>query len=174
MQAAVIVLSSVRTESDPFESILRAHETRVMRTALRILGNRADAEDIAQETFLRLHCRGIQFESEAGLSAWLYRVAVNLCLDRTRARRPAADLRDLKAPGISAESAVIRQQSRDILLAALEELPPRERAAVVLREIEGLATPEVADILGVAEATVRSQISKAVSKLRAIVGREKI
>jgi RNA polymerase sigma-70 factor (ECF subfamily) len=174
VQAAAIVLSSVRTESDPFESIMRAHETRVLRTALRILGNRADAEDVAQETFLRLHRRGIEFESEAGLSAWLYRVAVNLCLDRTRARRPSTELRDLKSPGISAESAAIRRQSRDLLLAALEELPARERAAVVLREIEGLATPEVAQILGVAEATVRSQISKAVSKLRERLAREEV
>lgn len=153
---------------------MRAHGTRIMRTALRILGNRADAEDVAQETFLRLHRRGIQFESDASLAAWLYRVAVNLCLDRTRARKPSAELRDLRSPGISAESAAIRQQSRDILLAALEELPARERAAVVLREIEGLETPEVAEILGVAEATVRSQISKAVSKLRARLARKEV
>lgn len=167
-------MSSVRTESDPFESIMRAHETRVMRTALRILGNRADAEDVAQETFLRLHKRGVQFESDAAQSAWIYRVAVNLCLDRARAKRPTAELRDLRSPGISVESAVIRQQSREILLAALQELPARERAAVVLREIEGLSTPEVAEILGVAEPTVRSQISKAVSKLRAKFARRKV
>jgi len=153
---------------------MRVHETRIMRTGLRILGNRADAEDVAQETFLRLHRRGTQFETEAALAAWLYRVAVNLCLDRTRARKPSAELRDLKSTTISVESAAIQQQARDILLAALEELPARERAAVVLREIEGLETREVAEILGVAEATVRSQISKAVSKLRARLSREEV
>ncbi|MBI3683076.1 MAG: RNA polymerase sigma factor [Acidobacteria bacterium] len=117
-----------------FEQVVRQREVQVLRTAYRILGNWADAEDVAQEAFVRLHRRGLGFSNEAALGGWLYRVTVNLCLD-----------------------AAIREQQKVTLMAALPTLPARERAAVVLREIEELPTAEVAAILGSTEGTVRSQ-----------------
>ena len=173
MQATAVLLAQVAGDaSDSFDRIVRLRETQVLRTAFRILGNWADAEDVAQETFLRLHRHGTNFADEAALGAWLYRVAVNLCFDRTRAARSSAELPELRSRGISAESAVIQEQAKERLMAALSELPAKERAAVVLREIEGLSTAEVAEILGSAEATVRSQISRALVRLRSMLGRQ--
>jgi RNA polymerase sigma-70 factor (ECF subfamily) len=160
-----------------FDRILRQREAQVLRTAYRILGNWADAEDVAQETFLRLHRHGLSFASDAAFGAWLYRVTVNLCLDgaRARAARPAAaELPDLASSAPSAEQAVLRDEQKQRLMDALACLPPKQRAAVVLREIEGLSTAEVADALGSSPVTVRTQIAGAMSRLRAILSREEV
>lgn len=161
--------------ADPFEQVFRQRETEVLRTAYRILGNWADAEDVAQNVFIRLHKHGTNFPSDMALRSWLYRVAVNLCLDTTRRRRRFEEVPEtIPAAGRSAEAAVIGQQQKQTIEAALAALPPRERAAVILREIEGLTSPEVAAILGSTDGTVRSQVAKALGKLRLILSGEKI
>ena len=76
-----------RADGMSFDQAVRASEAQVLRTAYRIVGNWADAEDIAQEVFVRLHRQGLGFPNEAGMTAWLYRVTVNLCLDRMRSPR---------------------------------------------------------------------------------------
>lgn len=166
MEAVLISMPAAPAEA--FHQALRQRETQVLRTAYRILGNWADAEDVAQEVFLRLHKRGVQFESDAALGSWVYRVTVNLCLDgvRARARRPLVELGERQSGGSSPEADLLGDERRQKLMAALATLPNRERAAIVLREIEGLSTAEVAAALGTAEVTVRSQIAKAMTKLK--------
>ncbi len=155
-----------------FDEVFRQREAQVLRTAYRILGNWADAEDVAQETFVRLHRHGLRFANDAAAGAWLYRVVVNLCMDRVRSAKPEGEMPELHAAEDSAESAALLEERKRRLMAALATLPAKERAAVVLREIEGLSTAEVASILGSSEGTVRSQISKALDHLRAILGEE--
>jgi len=157
-----------------FAQVVRQREAQVLRTAFRILGNWADAEDVAQEVFLRLHKNGLKFENEAAVGGWLYRVTVNLCVDRTRSARPAQELPELTSRDRSAEAVVLLEEKKQQLMAALAMLPAKERAAVVLRDIEGLSTAEVAEVLGSTEVTVRSQISKAMVKLRGILNREDV
>jgi len=158
-----------REVTDTFDQVVHQRETQVLRTAYRILGNWADAEDVAQEVFLRLHKRGLDFPHEKAAGAWLYRVTVNLCLDRARSARPSCELPDLRSTESSAEAGLIRGQQKQQLMQALATLPPKERAAVTLREIEGLSTAEVAEILNSTETTVRSQISKAMTRLRELM-----
>jgi RNA polymerase sigma-70 factor (ECF subfamily) len=172
MQEAALMLEIPREASDSFDRIVRERETRVMRAAYRILGNWSDAEDVAQEVFLRLHRHGSSFPNDAAFGSWLYRVTVNLCLDRTRAARPTGEMPELRSQDQSAEAAVIREQEKRRLMDALSTLPPRERAAVVLREIEGLSTSEVASVMGSAEATVRSQVARAIARLREVMSAE--
>jgi RNA polymerase sigma-70 factor (ECF subfamily) len=169
MQATALIFEVARVAEDDFNHIVRQREAHLLRIAFRILGNWADAEDVAQETFLRLHRHGLNFTNEAALAAWLYRVIVNLCIDRSRRVRRTDELADQPAAGLSAESEVLRDERKKLLLGALAALPAKERAAVVLREIEGLPTAEVASILGSSEVTVRSQISRAITRLRAIL-----
>ncbi|HYP08055.1 MAG TPA: sigma-70 family RNA polymerase sigma factor [Bryobacteraceae bacterium] len=154
------------TLADSFEQVFREREADVLRTAYRILGNWADAEDVAQETFIRLHKHGLRFPNDIALKCWLYRVAVNLCLDRTRSRRRFEEVPETIACSTSVEADAIRDEQRQTLMAALATLPPKERAAVVLREIEELSTAEVAEILGSTDGTIRSQVAKAIAKLR--------
>jgi RNA polymerase sigma-70 factor, ECF subfamily len=169
------LMNEIRGEAvASFDQVLRQREAQVLRTAFRILGNWADAEDVAQEVFLRLHRRGLVFANDAAAEGWLYRVTVNLCLDRTRSARPSQELPDLASLDRSAEAAVLMEERKQRLMSALATLPPKERAAIVLREIEGLSTAEVAAALGSSEVTVRSQISKALVRLRGILNREDV
>ena len=173
MLDAAVMSDSQPALADSFEQVVRQGETQVLRTAYRILGNWADAEDVAQEVFLRLFRHGINFPSDAALRSWLYRVSVNLSLDRTRSSKGFQELPELIANDASAEAAMITEQRKRTLMAALGTLPAKERAAIVLREIEGLSTTEVAAILGSSDGTVRSQVANAIGRLRSILGREK-
>jgi RNA polymerase sigma-70 factor, ECF subfamily len=158
-----------------FDTAVRRREAQVLRIAYRMLGNWADAEDVAQESFIRLHRHGLtDFPDDVALGAWLCRVTANLCLDRlrTRARWRTSECEEMTAPGSSAESEALRDEQKRLLMDALKKLPERERAAVVLREIEGLSTAETAAAMGSTEVTVRSQISKALGRLRALVTKE--
>jgi RNA polymerase sigma-70 factor (ECF subfamily) len=174
MLEAALMGEIPRETTGSFDRVVRERETQVLRTAFRILGNWADAEDVAQEVFLRLHRHGLEFANDGAAGGWLYRVTVNLCLDRTRSARPSQELPDVPSLDRSAEAAVLIQEKKQRLMAALALLPAKERAAVVLREIEGLSTAEVAAALGSSEVTVRSQISKALVRLRGILNREEV
>lgn len=166
------MIATPRAADIPFDRIVREREKQVLRTAFRILGNWADAEDVAQEAFVRLHRQGFRFDSEAAMGAWLYRVTVNLCFDRKRTVKPSQPLEEMHTGERSAEVRLLLEEQKQRLMVALSQLPVRERAAVVLREIEGLTTAEVAEILGSSEGTVRSQVSKALTHLRAILGKD--
>jgi RNA polymerase sigma-70 factor (ECF subfamily) len=150
-----------------FEALLRIHEIRVARTARRLLSNRQDAQDAAQEVFLRLHRNQRHIDCAGNLSGWLYRVTVNVCRDMLRRRKNVDSLDDSRLiVESSAEADLVEEQQRRMVLEALGSLPEKERAALTLRDLEGLSTREVAGILGSSEATVRSQISAARLKIR--------
>jgi RNA polymerase sigma-70 factor (ECF subfamily) len=167
---------SLAQSGDPaaFEALLRMHEVSVARTALRLTANRQDAQDAAQEVFLRLHCSLRRIDESRNLPGWLYRVTVNVCHDILRKRRNTGSLDEAEArlsvPSCT-EAEVSRAQQLKLVDDALRTLPEKERAAVTLRDIEGLSTREVAEILGSSEATVRSQISAARLKIRKMLRR---
>jgi RNA polymerase sigma-70 factor (ECF subfamily) len=155
-----------------FEQIVVLHERLVLRLAQRLLPNREMAQDAAQEVFLRLHGKLGKFQEEKDLGPWLYRITVNICHDLRRRAKPnlplevAPLLRD-QAP--DPEQSVLFAQRRELIVAALDGLTPRERDAIVLRDLEGLSTAEVARILGTTETTVRSQISTGRVKIKNLV-----
>ena len=155
-----------------FEQIVVLHERLVLRLAQRLLPNREMAQDAAQEVFLRLHGKLGKFQEEKDLGPWLYRITVNICHDLRRRAKPnvplevAPVLRD-QAP--DPEQSVLFAQRRELIAAALDGLTPRERDAIVLRDLEGLFTAEVARILGSTETTVRSQISTVRVKIKDFV-----
>jgi RNA polymerase sigma-70 factor (ECF subfamily) len=151
-----------------FEALVCAHQQMVQRTAYRLLGRIEDAQDAAQEVFLRLF-RNLD-RIDADPKAWLYRVTVNVCNDHFRRRRlvvemgaEAAELAPDPAP--DALRVLTLEERKRLVTEGLATLAAREREAVVLRDIEGLSTAEVAGILGVEEVTVRSQIFSARVKL---------
>lgn len=149
-----------------FDDLIAKYQNMVYRTAWRMLGDSAEAEDISQEVFLKLHSRLVEFEQQPNPSAWLYRVTVNQSLDRIRRRKPQSEPEDLASNAISPEASAIRQQQLDRLARLLQRLAPQERAALILRDLEGLNSREVGEILNVSEETVRSAIFRAKEKLR--------
>jgi len=156
-----------------FEAILVRYQRQVLLTALRLLNrNLEDAKDAAQQVFLRLHRSLHQLDENRHFASWLYRITVNVCRDMLRARRPALSLEEAgEVPAAVGEDAIQRNEQRRMIYAALATLPERERTAVVLRDLEGLTTSEVARIMGCSEVTVRSQISNARVKIRKFVTR---
>jgi len=154
-----------------FERLMRQYERLVLRTALRILGNPDDAQDVAQEVFLRLYRNLKKVEAAGNLEGWLYRVAVNLCRDQRRRKGRTEELEDVVAAPGDPQQELTAAERRRVLMMSLRMLPEKERAALVLRDLEGLSTSEVAEILGSSEATVRSQISKARGKVKDFVER---
>ncbi len=157
-----------------FERIMSQSERRVLRVALRLLNNPQDAQDAAQDVFLRLYKHFGDLDETRGYDAWLYRVTVNVCRDIARTRRRSIALEELPepvAPQPGAYHDAERAQQREIVRRGLSRLGGKERAALVLRDVEGLSTREVAGILGSSENTVRSQISTARLKLREFTSR---
>jgi RNA polymerase sigma-70 factor (ECF subfamily) len=150
-----------------FEALVTGHERLVLRTAWRLLGNREDTQDAAQEVFLRLY-KGIRkLREDTLIEAWLYRVTLNVCQDLRRKRRSATRELIDRGQAPTPEHRIHVEQQTEAMTALIAELPDKERAALVLREIEGLSTREVAGILGSSEVTVRTQVSSARSKLKA-------
>ena len=153
---------------DAFEALLRSYERQVLGTALRLLGRREDAQDAAQEVFIRLFRHLKRLKSEDAVGPWLYRVTVNVCRDAWQKRRPASDIADFDLASAAPDPETIAGQSERHRAVAmgLATLAQKERAALVLRTVEGLSTREVAGILGSTEVTVRTQVFSARMKLR--------
>jgi len=159
-----------------FEEIYRAHAGRLYSVACRMLGNPTDAEDLLQEIFLAAHRKLDSFRGDSALGTWLYRLATNLCLDYLRSRagrtNQLTDALD-DEPGLAdagSRGLADRAVTRMDLERALTKLPEGCRAAFVLHDIEGLEHKEVAEVLGIAEGTSKSQVHKARLRLRALLG----
>lgn len=132
---------------------------RIYAHSLRVLGNRTEAEDVVQEAMVRLWRIAPDWRiGEAKVTTWLYRVVANLCTDRLR-KRVTVPLDDIDEPtdgGASALEIMLQKAREDALGMALLSLPDRQRQAVVLRHIDGLANPEIAEILQVGVEAVES------------------
>jgi RNA polymerase sigma-70 factor (ECF subfamily) len=185
-----LVARSREGDTDAFRVLFERKHRRVYLIAYQILGGQCSAEDVVQEVFLRFWRRCGDFDGRLPLDPWLRRIATNCAIDHWRARRaerarqretaPGNDPDDLIDAGSAAATASLgesfdpegrlgwRQLQRiwDELAAGL---PPQQRAAFVLRHIEGAATPEVAEALGCSVSTVRSHLFEARTALRAAI-----
>jgi RNA polymerase sigma-70 factor, ECF subfamily len=158
-----------------FEEVYRAHAGRLYSLTCRMLGNPTDAEDLLQDIFLAAHRKLDSFRGEAALGTWLYRLATNLCLDHLRSRTGRTNqLTDAlddepSVPDDASRRLAERAVTRMDLERALAKLPEGCRAAFILHDVEGLEHREVAEALGIAEGTSKSQVHKARLRLRAIL-----
>jgi RNA polymerase sigma-70 factor (ECF subfamily) len=148
-----------------FEELMTLHQRYVFRSAYRILGHIEDAQDAAQEVFFRLYKYMHRFDTSKSLTPWLYKMTVNVCYDIARKRQHTDQINEEIVAAVADESIDLTAERKTMAL-ALKTLSEKERAAIVLRDIEGLSTREVAQILGSTETTVRSQISRARIKLK--------
>jgi RNA polymerase sigma-70 factor (ECF subfamily) len=158
-----------------FEELYRAHAGKLFSLACRMIGNATDAEDLLQEIFLSAHRKLDGFRGESALGTWLYRLATNHCLDYLRSRAARTNqitdalddeegLFETGRRGL-AEQTVMKMD----LERAMARLPDGCRAAFVLHDVQGLEHREVADVLGIAEGTSKSQVHKARLRLRAML-----
>ena len=170
---SLLISQASSGDTDAFELIVRRFERSVLTTALRLLGNLEDAQDSAQEVFLKTHRHLGRFDQNRKFEPWLYRVTVNVCRDAWRRRKTGTSLRsempdqiaDVQSTG-NPHRRLRAEEDKQLLYRALATLPEKERTAIVLRDLEGFSTAEVAGILGSSEVTVRSQVSRARVRLK--------
>jgi len=174
---AEVIARAITGDRAAFEELVVRHERRVLTLALRLLGDMADAQDAAQETFLRAFKYLRRFDSSKPLEPWLVGMTINVCRNVGRKRQQqravfvSGEFADPVDPAKGPHAELRADEQRRLLHLALQTLGEKERAAVVLRDLEGFSTAEVADLLGSSEATVRSQISVARIKIRAALRR---
>ena|SRR5438105_4560014 len=156
-----------------FELLIRRHDQRVYRLARAIVRNEADAEDIAQETYLRAFQHLSQFEGRSKFSTWLLRIALHEALARKHENARFEDLDEIAEsaaprsdPARSPEQIAARGEINDVVKQAIDELPPTLRTVVMLREIEGMSSAEAAEILEISEDNVNVRLHRAKAVLR--------
>lgn len=156
-----------------FDELMRRHEDRVFAVCLRIMRHREAALDAVQDTFLTVLRKVEQFRGESAFSTWLYRIAVNTCYDHLRkAKRrrtdPLPETHDPADPSV--DDALGSVELRPDLSAALAAIGEEFRTAIVLVDVEGLAVAEAAEVLQVAEGTVKSRLHRGRKHLARILG----
>jgi len=153
----------------PFRTLVVRYRDRVIDTAYRFLGNPHDAEDVAQEVFLKVY-RGLSdFQAKSSFSTWLYRITINTCKNelRRRSRQPSLLEPDLESLGIflppvpSAEQAVIADERRDAIQETLARLSETDREALILRDVQGLSYQEVAEVLDTGLSAAKMRVRRA-------------
>lgn len=160
-----------------FEQVMINSEQRVMAMTWRMLGNEADARDASQEVFLRVYKYLGRFRRDQDFFAWLYGITVNVCRDFLKKRQnhasrfvslgeDAGQAYEVADEHADAEQVLVQTQQHELIGKAMGTLPFKERASIVLRDVEGLSTEEVARIMKSSATTVRSQISSARKKIR--------
>ncbi len=173
----VIVLRLRAGDVEAFEDLMARTEQRILALAWRILGDQDLARDAAQETYLRIFRSLASFRLGEPFEGWMVRIAVNVCHDLARKRGPlpvpaeVLDSFEGDAASMGAEETVLLHQRRALIRQSLANLPQAERAALVLRDLEGFSTEEVARIMGLRPVTIRSQVASARIKVRAACAR---
>jgi RNA polymerase sigma-70 factor (ECF subfamily) len=155
-----LIADHVAGDTDAFEVLVHRHRDRMWAVAVRTLADREEAADALQEALISAFRNAASYRGEAAVTTWLHRVVVNACLDRVRRRqaRPTVPLGDTDPAGRRDEHG--STETRIDVRAALATLPPAQRAAIVLVDMEDMSVAEAAQVLGVAEGTVKSRCSR--------------
>ena len=163
-------------DASAFQALVERHRTMVYRVAYQFAGNHHDAEDIAQEVFIKVYRSLDQFRQDAQLTSWMYRIVMNACIDHRRRSRPGtnaaagdeAEYRMLNAPEETPgpEAQAYAGELGEVLQLEIGRLPKGQRIVFVMRHYQGMKLCEIAEALGLAEGTVKRQLHAAVHRLR--------
>jgi len=159
-----------------FHLLVERHRTMVYRVAYLFARDHHDAEDITQEVFIKVYKSLDKFRQDAQLTSWMYRIAMNACIDHKRRHSPAgaapfgeeAEFRMLNTPedAPGPEDRAYAGELGEVLEQEIQRLPPGQRVVFIMRHHQGLKLGEIADSLGLAEGTVKRQLHAAVHRLR--------
>ncbi len=167
-----------RGDKEAFRKLYEEYHQKVYSTAITLLGNTEDAEDAVQEVFMKIYRKVSYFNGKSKIGTWLYRIAVNVCIDhvrRSKVRRPKSlsvednSIINHRDNGIEAEKSVILGEVNRLTKKAITQLSPKLRTVVVLRDLQGMAHSEIADVLGCSKGTVSSRLNRGRLKLRALL-----
>lgn len=175
MDEKKLIERAIRGDACAFNELMSAHERRMYAVAMRMFGNREDAEDCLQDAMIRIYRAISGFKFQSSFATWVYRVTMNTCLDELRKRknRQSTSLDGLLDAGWmptdaqdTPEQHALRAEVRSSIYAFIRELPEDMRAAVVLRDVHGMSYEDIATALDTNVGTVKSRISRGREKLR--------
>ncbi len=154
-------------DEQAFNELVRTYERRVFGLVLRMLNSREEAEDLAQEVFVQIFKAIDQFRGDSKLSTWIYRIAINLCKNRSKY------LQGTTAGSIARpDDMLVGMQVERVVQHAISQLEPDFREALILRDVEDLSYEEIGQITGSPDGTVKSRIHRARAQLRALIEQE--
>ncbi len=190
------LIESFRNTKDAshFCSLVRRYQNRIYNAAFRILGNTEEAEEVVQETYIRVHHNLDKFRRQSSFGAWLFRIVHNLCVDALRARQKqkgfqllsfdpqsthdneeivevplSGVISQVADPGLCPEQEMDVSEQSLIIQSSLRELPEPQRVVIVLHDIEGFSYEEISEIVGTSIGTVRSRLHYGRLKLRQLL-----
>ena len=179
MDDAALIAASVAGRREAFDEIVERHRRAVYLVCYRFVNNHEDASDLAQDAFVRAW-RGLKnFKGQSALSTWLYRIAVNVCLNRVTSKTaltPAESIdsvdhfEDVRIEG--AQHAMIREERAVVVRKAIAELPKKQRATLILRTYHDMSHQQIADVLGSSVGAVKANFFHALANLKKILGSE--
>lgn len=158
-----------RGDAAAYDLLVRRHMQRAFGVAMRLLGQKQDAEDLVQDAFMAALDKIDTFDTQRDFAPWFYRILVNRCLNarKSRARRNSVDIpMDAASPGASPLLETERSELRRELRRAMELLPERQRIIVSMFDLEGFSSPEIAEMMGISDGTVRWHLHQARRVLR--------
>jgi RNA polymerase sigma-70 factor (ECF subfamily) len=175
-----LVLRAKRGDRDAFAELVDIYKDKIYQLAYRMTGNRQEAEDIAQETFLRVYANFHTYDDHFKFSTWIYRIATNLCIDRGRKKKPHFSLDEqaegtdgldwysrLKSQEQTPEEEVVSQELQTTVQRAISQLSPKYRSIMILRYIEDLTLQEISEVLKLPVTTIKTRIHRGREALRA-------
>jgi RNA polymerase sigma-70 factor (ECF subfamily) len=171
-----LIFRAAAGDHSAFQTLVERHRSMVYRVAYQFAGNHHDAEDIAQEVFIKVYRSLDRFRQDAQLTSWMYRIVMNACIDHRRRHSPAAsapfgeeaEQRMLNTPEErpGPEETAYAGELGDVLQTEIARLPPGQRMVFIMRHHQNLKLGEIAASLGLAEGTVKRQLHAAVHRLR--------
>lgn len=174
-----LVERAKRGDRDAFAELIEMYKDKIFQVAFRMVGNRQEAEDIAQETFLRVYANLNSYDSSYKFSTWIYRIATNLCIDRGRKKKADFSLDEetdgtngldwhsrLSSNEKSPEEKLVTKELQETVQDALSELAPKYRSIMILRYIEDLSLQEISEVLKLPITTIKTRIHRGREALR--------
>jgi RNA polymerase sigma-70 factor (ECF subfamily) len=174
---SALVSAAASGDREAFDVIVERHRRAVYQVCYRFVHNHEDASDLAQDAFVRAW-RGLKtFKGQSALSTWLYRIAVNVCLNRVAAKTPLLEpiestehFEDVRIEG--AQRAMIREERAVAVRRAIANLPKKQRATLILRTYHDMSHQQIADVLGSSVGAVKANFFHALANLKKILGSE--
>lgn len=164
---------ALKGDQQAFAEIVGLYQDKLYHMAFRMLSNRQEAEDVVQETFLRVYRNLDRYDESMKFSTWIYRIATNLCIDRLRKRKPSysLDAESTDHEGLDGysmipsddrtpESEALLSETQAIVQQAIETLPPKYKSVMVLRYLHDLSLQEIGDVLGMPVTTVKTRVHR--------------
>lgn len=174
---SALVAASVAGNRDAFDVIVERHRRIVYQVCYRFVNNHEDASDLAQDTFVRAWKGLKNFKGQSALQTWLYRIAVNVCLNRKAIKVPATEpiespetFEDARIEG--AQRMMLREERAVAVRKAIANLPERQRATLILRTYHDMSHQQIADVLGSSVGAVKANFFHALNNLKKILGTE--